>query len=94
MRTWRRNQFEANMDSELRSHIEFYVADLVCSGVNLKEAERRARIEFGSVEARKDECRQAWGFSAWMKFAPTSGSPFGPSGRVLALRRSPFSRWH
>jgi predicted permease len=61
MKVWRREQFEADMDSELRSHIEFYVEDLVRSGVSRAEAERRARIEFGSVEAKKEECRQAWG---------------------------------
>jgi hypothetical protein len=61
MRVWRRKQFEAEMDAEMRLHIESYVTDLVRSGVSLVEAERRARIEFGSVEATKDECRQAWG---------------------------------
>jgi hypothetical protein len=61
MKIWRRKQFEADMDAELRSHIEAYVADLVRSGVSLEEAERRARVEFGSVEATKDECREAWG---------------------------------
>lgn len=49
------------MDAELRLHIEAYVADLVRSGTSLEEAERRARVEFGSIEARKDECREAWG---------------------------------
>jgi hypothetical protein len=29
------------------------------------EAERRARLEFGAIEATKDECRQAWGLQ-WM----------------------------
>src|SRR5262245_60701309 len=61
MKIWRRKQFEADMDAELRLHIEVYVADLVRSGVSLEEAERRARVEFGSLEARKDECRSAWG---------------------------------
>jgi predicted permease len=61
MKMRRRKQFEADMDAELRIHIESYVADLVRSGVSPEEAERRARIEFGSVEASKDECRQAWG---------------------------------
>ncbi|MBI4907381.1 MAG: ABC transporter permease [Acidobacteria bacterium] len=61
MRIWRRKQFEADMDAELRLHIESYVADLVRSGVSVEEAKRRARAEFGSLEASKDECRQAWG---------------------------------
>src|SRR5260370_15489270 len=61
MRLRRRKHFEDNMDAELRFHIESYVADLIRSGLNPAEAERRARIEFGSLEAKKDECRQAWG---------------------------------
>src|SRR5260370_15186506 len=61
MRLRRRKHFEDNMDAELRFHIESYVADLIRSGLNPADAERRARIEFGSVEAKKDECRQAWG---------------------------------
>lgn len=61
MKIWRRKQFEAEMDAELRFHIDAYVADLVRSGVSAVEAERRARLEFGSVEASKDACRQSWG---------------------------------
>src|SRR5437588_11398551 len=62
MRIWRRKQFEDDMDGELRFHIELYVADLVRSGLSREEAVRRARVEFGAMEAKKDECRQAWGF--------------------------------
>lgn len=57
-----RRRFEDEMDDELRHHIECYVADLIRSGVAPAEAKRRAHIEFGSMEARKDECRQAWGW--------------------------------
>ncbi len=49
------------MDAELRFHADAYFEDLVRSGVDRTEARRRARIEFGAVEAAKDECRQAWG---------------------------------
>ncbi|MFN0102687.1 MAG: ADOP family duplicated permease [Bryobacteraceae bacterium] len=61
MRLFRRQRFENDMDAELRFHIDAYVDDLVRSGVKRSEAERRARIEFGAVEATKDDCRQAWG---------------------------------
>jgi predicted permease len=57
----RRRRFEEDMDEELRFHIEAYAADLFRSGLNYEEAVRRARIEFGSVEAKKEECRVAWG---------------------------------
>ena len=57
----RRGRFEDNMSDELRFHVEQYIADLVTSGVPREEAERRARIEFGSVDNVKDDCRQARG---------------------------------
>src|SRR5262249_29028078 len=34
---------------------------LIARGFERREAERRARAEFGAVEARKDECREALG---------------------------------
>src|SRR5437762_3579752 len=49
------------MDNELRFHIERYTEDLVREGVSLEEARRRARAEFGAIEARKEECREALG---------------------------------
>ena len=53
------------MDDELRFHIDAYIDDLVRSGIALPEAQRRARAEFGAIEAKKDECRQAWGMQ-WL----------------------------
>jgi hypothetical protein len=38
------------MDEELRSHIEHRADDLQRSGIGRREAERRARIEFGGRE--------------------------------------------
>jgi putative ABC transport system permease protein len=58
---FRRPGMEQRMDSELRIHIEAYTDDLVRSGVPRAEAERRSRMEFGSIEAVKDECREARG---------------------------------
>ena len=65
MSFWRRKKFESDMDVELGFHIDAYVDDLVRSGIDRSEAERRARLEFGALEATKDECRQAWGLQ-WM----------------------------
>jgi putative ABC transport system permease protein len=53
---------EREMADELRFHIESRAGDLVRSGLSPAEAERRARIEFGGVEAYKDSCREASGF--------------------------------
>ncbi len=57
----RRPRLEQEMDRELRFHIESYCEDLVRSGVPPSEAKRRAQVEFGSIEARKEECRDALG---------------------------------
>lgn len=61
MKIFRRKKFETDMDAEFRSHLDAYVNDLIRSGLPRAEAERRARIEFGAIEAAKDECRDAWG---------------------------------
>jgi predicted permease len=59
--TLHRDALEREMDEELRFHIETYAADLVRAGVPREEAQRRARAEFGGIEARKDDCREARG---------------------------------
>lgn len=45
----------------MRSHLEHRAEDLIRQGVPLAEALRQARSEFGTVEVRKDECREALG---------------------------------
>lgn len=66
LRSWlravsRRSRMEREMDAELRFHIESYAGDLISRGIKPEEALRRARLEFGSLEAQKDECRQSLG---------------------------------
>ena len=58
---FRRSRLEQGMDVELRAHIEAYTADLIRSVLPRAEAERRARIEFGGIEAVKERCREARG---------------------------------
>jgi predicted permease len=70
MRSWlgsvsRRRQLDAEMQSELEFHIENYAADLVRSGLSREEAMRRARLELGSVTARKEDCRESLGLRLW-----------------------------
>ena len=57
----RRADFEREMQDEMRIHLELYQADLRRRGVPEEEARRRAFAEFGSVDARKEECRDAVG---------------------------------
>jgi predicted permease len=60
---FRRRQLESVMDEELRTHLAQFADDLVARGVPRADAERRARIEFGAVDAIKEECREARGLS-------------------------------
>ena len=57
----RRERFEDSLDEEMRFHLDAYADDLVRSGAPRREALRRARIHFGSVEGVKDDCREARG---------------------------------
>jgi predicted permease len=58
---FRRSRMEDDMRSELQSHMERHVEDLVAQGTPIDEATRRARIEFGTVDAIRDECRESVG---------------------------------
>jgi len=58
---FQRSQINAEMEEELRSHIQHRADDLERSGLGRAEAERRARIEFGGREKYKEECHEALG---------------------------------
>ena len=55
------SQVNAEIEEELRSHIQHCADDLERSGLGRAEAERRARIEFGGPEKYKEECHEALG---------------------------------
>ncbi len=56
-----RSQMNAEIEDELRSHIQHRADDLERSGLPRGEAERRARIEFGGQVRYKEESREAAG---------------------------------
>jgi predicted permease len=58
-RLFRKTQAEKQLDSELRFHLEQQAADHVARGVSPGEARRRAALEFGGLEAIKEESRVA-----------------------------------
>jgi predicted permease len=58
---FRRSEIHAEMEEELRAHIELRADDLERSGLGRAEAERRARIEFGGREKYKEEIHEALG---------------------------------
>jgi predicted permease len=57
----RRRDFEEGMTDELRFHMEELTDDLVRAGAPREEAARRARMELGSLENVKGDCREARG---------------------------------
>ena len=86
--TWtRRERFEDALDEEVRSHLDTYTEDLVRSGMPRREAMRRARVHFGSVERAKDECRHARG----LRLADELRQDVRHALR--GLRRSPLFAW-
>jgi len=58
---FQRSQMNAEMDDELRSHIQHRADDLERRGVSRAEAQRRARFEFGGYQNVKEDCQEAAG---------------------------------
>ncbi len=61
----RRSRVDEDLRNELRSHIRHRADDLERSGLDRVEAERRARIEFGSTVRFEEECREMLGGRAF-----------------------------
>jgi predicted permease len=66
IKTWWQAVFRAGdlhrqVSDELAFHIESYAAELERRGISREEAMRRARAELGSLAARREDCRRAWG---------------------------------
>lgn len=77
---------EQDLDEELRYHYERQVEHLQNQGHMEAEARRLARLEFGTLDQRKEECRDVNGIS-WYE---TLYREFRQSARSL-LRRPGFS---
>ena len=60
-RLFRKGKQDAQLDSELRFHVEQQTADNVAAGMNPDEARRRALAQFGGLEHIKEETRDARG---------------------------------
>jgi len=58
---FRRSRVSDEMQEELDAHIQFRADDLERSGMTRREAERRARVEFGGVARFKDQSYEATG---------------------------------
>ena len=57
-RWFSRKHHDENMDDELRFHIETQTAANITAGMAPQEARRQAVLQFGGVEAIKEDCRE------------------------------------
>src|SRR2546426_9342995 len=64
MSFWWRKRREAELDAELRSHLEMVARERVERGEDGEEAEHAARREFGNVGLVREVTRDAWGWGA------------------------------
>jgi putative ABC transport system permease protein len=64
----RRRDFEDGMTEELDFHIEQYTDDLVRSGMSPEKATRHARMEFGSLDSVRGDCREERGLHLFDEF--------------------------
>jgi len=56
-----RDRREAELDEELRLHLERETERRIAQGMDAEEARQLARREFGAIESLKEECRDARG---------------------------------
>lgn len=56
-----RARFERQMATEFRFHVDHRAEELMRAGLSENEAHRQARLEFGSIDARKEDCRASLG---------------------------------
>src|SRR5215471_11570105 len=58
---WRSRKREADLDAEVKTHLEMAAADRIERGDSSADAQARARREFGNVVLVKETTRRSWG---------------------------------
>jgi hypothetical protein len=66
LRSWwnalvHRTCIDSDVEAELQFHIDAHIQQLIDTGVAPREAERRAKMEFGCVDVQKEKYRAAIG---------------------------------
>ena len=88
LRSWwsaasRRTRFEDEMRAEMEFHLQARIDDLIATGLSAADARRQARLEFGTADAIKDDCRESRG----LRFVDTTGQDVRFAWRMM--RKSP-----
>src|SRR5437899_1966337 len=65
---FQKEKLDAQMDEEMRSHIEMLTQENLDTGMNPEEARSAALRQFGRVESIKETCRDQRGAS-WIEHA-------------------------
>ncbi len=65
-RLLKRQQMDAQLDKELRFHLEQHVTELIAQGYSPEEAGRMARLAFGGPQQITEQCRDARG-TRWLE---------------------------
>jgi hypothetical protein len=58
---FRRQRVERELAEELQYHLQRKMEENLAAGMTAEEARRAARLDFGGVERRKEECRDTRG---------------------------------
>src|SRR5262249_37100024 len=64
----RRRSKEAELQEEIRFHLEEEMEERLAAGLSQAEAERAARRDLGNVALVQEETRAAWGWRLWEQF--------------------------
>ncbi len=66
----RRGRRDAELDEEIRAHLEMAIRDRMARGESREEAEYAARREFGNVPLVREVTRDMWGGGPTARAAP------------------------
>src|SRR5947199_9760029 len=64
-RLFHRSKQEAELEKELRFHLDLHTSDLIAQGYSPEEARRQARLALGGPEQVKEMCRDTRG-TRWL----------------------------